>query len=346
MLTAYLQSLFVLCVLFTCAGATCSWARRQTLAEFAPPVVFQARPSLDLIQQYVNRSLQINSLESNNLKVSGPELAINLSGELKWQRPHNFLFEAYAGTKMMGTAMAAGSNQDMFWLKTQLPPPPTLYFARHDEFENLPGPRQILPVSPLWLREALGVIEMDPSLVHQEPIEQPNGRFEVVSMIPSPRGAYRRHVVLDPRTGVIEETKLYNHAGVLVASAQQTEHQYYSAIDFTLPHKVDVQLQSETGGNKLAFTIEVGFYLINQPLGSTVNPFVPPESSGLTKKNLVTMDGIAATGTPPRYTPETRGSHIPVMPASATVGSPVGNPRDNAWQTPDGRTKRSLFPGF
>ena len=57
---------------FVFGGATC--ARRQTIQEFQPPIVFSNQPTLAEITQHVNRSLAINQLESNNLTVNGPEI--------------------------------------------------------------------------------------------------------------------------------------------------------------------------------------------------------------------------------------------------------------------------------
>ncbi|GIW97748.1 MAG: hypothetical protein KatS3mg111_1081 [Pirellulaceae bacterium] len=299
------QALGILAVMIVTCGATC--ARRQPLTEFAPPPRFDDVPTLAEIIEQVNKSLQIQRLESNTLTISSPEIITNLRGTLRWERPHNFSLEAYPGTRLMGLAFAAGSNEEMFWLQTQMPSPPTLYYARHDEFESQPGPRRILPVSPLWFREALGVVEIDPALSHEGPITRPDGTLEIRSYIPSPRGAYRRHLVLDGRTGVLKQTLLYNHAGRLVATAQQSDHQYYSAVDWSLPHTVDVQLQPDSGP-PLAFHVEVGFYLINEPMSNEAGAYQPPDSTGLVTVDLVQANAqLNGAVSLPRYTPHDSG---------------------------------------
>lgn len=329
-----------LVTLFVSGGATC--ANRQTIPDFAPPVVFEAAPSFEEIVQRINRSYNITRLESYDLTVSGPELAVKLRGQIKWERPHNFLFEAYAGSKLLGTALAAGSNSEMFWLKSQYPPPPVLWVAGHDEFERQQGPRQILPVSPLWLREALGVIELDPNFVHQEPIVRPDGKLEIRSMIPSPRGAYRRDIVVDPKTAVIEQTVLSNHLGVKVAVAHQSEHVYSSVVDYSLPHRIDIQLLPEEGPGKLMFTVEVGNYMLNQADGSSVDAFVPPDATGLTVRNLTQVNSGAASVQSPGYT--AAGPQPLALPGDRARGSLLGTPRSNAWQQPGASSRRSLFP--
>ncbi len=293
--------MLVLLLTFVSGGATC--ARSNSLTEFAPPPRFDQVPTMEQLMEQVNHSLNIQRIESNTLHISSPELITKLRGELRWERPHNLLLEAYPGTRMMGLALAAGSNADMFWLQTQYPPPPTLYYARHDEFESQPGPRRILPVSPLWFREALGIVELDPALAHEGPIARPDGRLEVRSYIPSPRGPYRRHLVVDSETGIILQTHLYNNEGRLVATAQQSAHQYYSAVDYSLPHEVDIQLHPDEGP-VLALHVSVGFYLVNETVANAEAAFQPPDTTGLVTVDLVRANAeIGRAVQPPNYRP-------------------------------------------
>jgi hypothetical protein len=299
---------------FVAGGATC--ARRQTIAEFVPPVVFESTPSLPELTEHINRSLKIQRLESNTLAISSAEMTTRLAGSLAWERPHNFSLRAYPFTEAMGIAFAAGSNAEMFWLQQQMPSPPTIYYARHDQFARQTGPRSILPVSPLWLREALGVVELDPALHHNGPTLRPDGKLEIESYIPSPQGDYRRILVIDAGTATIEQTLLYSHVGALVALAQQSEHQYYSAIDWNLPHRVDVNLQPDEGP-PLAFTIRVEHYLLNESNASGAAAFTPPDPTGLSIKNLAPGGTAppATAPTPPVYTQ----SHAHTTPLYRTL---------------------------
>ncbi len=123
----------LLSVCFVCTGATC--AGRRTISEFAPPVVFSHTPTLEELMAHANHSLAIERIESNTLTITSPDIMAKLSGHLQWERPHNFNLQAYVGSRVFGTALAAGSNSEVFWLQTQTPPPATLYYARHDDFE-------------------------------------------------------------------------------------------------------------------------------------------------------------------------------------------------------------------
>ncbi len=301
----------LLCMCFVTTGATC--ARKRTISEFAPPVVFSQTPTLEQLMAHANRSLAIERIESNTLTISSPDIMAKLSGNMQWERPHNFSLQAYIGSRVLGTALAAGSNSEIFWLQTQTPPPATLYYARHDEFETQPGPRRILPVSPLWLREALGIVEFDPTFEHEGPLVRTDGKLEVRSLIPSPRGAYRRVVIFAPSTGAIEETVLYDQSGKLVARAQQSEHEYYSAIQGSLPHKVIMQLQPDEGP-AMSFTIDVGLFLINQAGNAQTTAFTLPDATGLSTIDLVQAN--ARLDQPLAVPPVYRSSNAEAYPAS------------------------------
>lgn len=290
------------------SGATC--ARRQVIAEFAPPVLFSTTPTLPELSEHINRSLAVERLESNTMLISSPDLAAKLSGSLAWERPHNFSLQAYPGTRLLGLAFAAGSNSNEFWLQQQMGGPPTLYYANHNDFENQQGPRQMLPVSPLWLREAMGVVELDPAMEHVGPRVMPGAdnknKLVIESYIPSPRGPYRRVLVLDAQTATIEQTLLYDRAdanGKLIAFAQQSGHQYYSAVDWSLPHKVNIQLQPDQGP-PLAFSVEVEHYMVNEAASTDPKAFTLPDASGLTTVNIAPGRGPAqaAAAAPPIYT--------------------------------------------
>ncbi len=290
--------LILFCVCFVSGGATC--ARRRPHSEFQPPVVLRETPTLQQLVDHTNQSFAVQRIESNSLTITSPGLTGNLSGNLQWERPHNFNLQAYMGSQALGTVLAAGSNSEMFWLQTKMPPPATLYYARHDEFESQLGPRHILPVSPLWLREALGIIEFDPSFEHQGPTVRSDGRLVVNSFIPSPRGPYRRVVVFAPNTLVVEETTLYDQSDKLVARAQLSEPEYFSAIKTSLPHKVIVELIPDDG-DTLSFTIDVGFYLLNQTANPQTTAFTMPDSTGLSTVDLVQAN--AQIGQPPATVP-------------------------------------------
>lgn len=307
----------VLLMLFPCGGATC--ARRRPMAEFTPPIVFQEKPTLDQLVEKLNRTQSIERLNCGTVSLSSAEVSTELSGNLSWHRPSDFRLQAYPGaTRMLGDALDAGSNEEAFWLLTKVPGQPhTLFYAQHAQFDVQTGPRRILPVSPLWIREALGVIEFDPSGQHEGPIERADGKVEIRSQIPSPRGTYQRIVIVEPTRATVQQLVLMDPDGKVVASAQQSDHQFYPSVDVSLPHRVDLQLQA-SDGPVMAFTLRIGFYTLNEATGNEALRFVMPNASGLSVVDLVQANaGIGPVSSVPSQVPD----------RSAARSSPLGNYR-------------------
>ena len=275
-------------IFMVCGGATCA-RKRSLIPEFNPPPVFtQGTPTLEQVLLQTNHSIAIQSLSSNSLTITSPEIPFALNGHFRWERPDKFRLETKMLSSALGAQLAAGSNSDLFWLQTSRPSP-TIFYARHDEFEAQQGSRHVLPVSPLWLREAFGVIDLDPMGSHHGPTTRADGKLELVSQIESLRGGYKRVLVMAPTTATLEETYLYDAAGKLIASARMSQHQFYSSVQWSLPHQVQVQLMPDVG-ETIAFTVDVGYYQINEP--SAANSFAFPDTTGLNTVDLVRINGV------------------------------------------------------
>ncbi len=303
----WLLCLVMLC-LFPCGGATCNKYRRPD--HLRPPMVFEKEPTLEELIAHLNRTSQIERLNSNNVTLSTPGAPIKLSGDLSWHRPSNFRLQAYPGTRVMGDALDAGSNADQFWLLTKLPgESPMLYHASHQEFEMQPGPRRVLPVSPLWIREALGIVEFEPGGHHEGPIKRSADKLvEIRSIIPTHRGSYKRTVVIEPTHALIRQVILKDPSDKMVASATLSEHIPETIIDASLPHRVDLQMQPDAGmqpdmGQVLAFTIEIGSYIINDQSGNEVQRYAMPDAGGYQSIDLVQLNANLGQATAPISTP-------------------------------------------
>ena len=301
--------LLLLLALFPCGGATCHKYRRTP--DFLPPIVFEKPPSLEELIAHLNRTSGIERLNSGTVTLSTPGTSMKLAGNLSWHRPTDFRLQAYPGTtRLMGDALDAGSNAEQFWLLTKLPgESPMLYYASHQQFDMQPGPRRVLPVSPLWIREALGVIEFEPGGHHEGPITRSADKLvEIRSIIPTHRGSYKRTVVVEPTHATVRQVILKDPEDRMVASATLSDHVYYSAIDASLPHRVDLQMQPDTGmqpdaGQVLAFTIEIGSYLLNDTSGNEAQRYVMPESGGYQAIDLAQLNANLGQAAPPISSP-------------------------------------------
>ena len=268
-----------------CCGATC--IPKRTLSEFQPPILFETPPQLPELAAAINRSSAIEQLSSPAVTVRLPDLPA-LSATLDWQRDANFRMKGGV-SRLTGTDFDLGSNPNIFWMSSRHDLQPTLYYARHDLFASQMQ-RQVLPVSPLWLVEALGVVTLNPDLVTEVPQQAPDGLIHIASSVPSPIGNYRRTLHVDPKEGTVRQILLNDPSGRLLASALLSEHQYYSTVQTSLPHRSEVQLMP-IGGSPLALQLEVGFYRVNDDAAIDPEKFASPPPDGF---RIVDLAGLNA----------------------------------------------------
>jgi hypothetical protein len=292
---------FVLCVsilgmLFCTTGATCLPKRK--LPDFQPTPIFQTPPTVDQLVEVLNRSNGIQSLQSNSVSVRVNN-EISLSSNLTWQRLRNFRMTAtVAGFK----GFDLGSNQDAFWMTMRNGMTPELIYAQHGPFEAQAN-RRMLPVSPMWLVEALGVIALDPYQMIQAPVTRADGMLEITTNVESPIGIYQRTIVVDPRFGFTRQLFLKDPTGRVVAIAQQSKHEHYSAVQMSLPHQIKVQL-IPAFDPPIELDVTIDSYVVNGMTGAPSSQFTFPNTNGYTVTNLVDLNnGMSGAAAPPQVAP-------------------------------------------
>jgi hypothetical protein len=265
--------MWVLCILFTTTGATCL-PKRRLASDFQPQPVFESPPTLEQLTEVLNRTRNVQSLQSNSVSVTlNNERAVNTN--MTWAREKKFRMTA----SVAGIAgLDIGSNEEAFWLTVKnFATTPEIYIARHDEFESQ-ADRRVFPVSPVWLVEALGVADLHPSTLVQQPVTRADGLIELTSAVPSPIGNYTRTLVVDPKYGTSRYVYLFDPTRRLVATAQQSKHQYYPSIQTSLPHQVKVQL-IPVQDSPMELDISIGAYLVNGLAADNMTQFMMPETS-------------------------------------------------------------------
>jgi hypothetical protein len=292
----------LLFLLFTTTGATCF--PKRSLNEFAPPVIFANTPDVSQISEVLNRTRAIQQLQSNAVSIRSPVFP-KLTAKMVWERPRRFRMTGGLSS-MTGTDFDLGSNDEIFWMATRQGPQPSLHFARHDQFA-MQMERQVLPVSPDWLVEALGIIELDPNTVIGTPYVQAQGLLEIESTVASPIGLYRRTILVDPKSAVVRRVLLRDPSGRLLATALLSDHKSYSTYQVTLPHTVQAQL-IPAGGPPIDLTLNIGYYTINDNQGQDPNRWTPPNSAGYQLIDLVGQNvGNVNAVRPAEYQPATLG---------------------------------------
>jgi hypothetical protein len=292
-------------------GATC--ARRDATIPFPPPpIVLNETPTLDELATIVNRTNAISQLSSNSATVtvlSMPKVPRLTNSTLHLQRDRQFRLRASLPI-LLGAGVDMGSNDEVFWFEVPEGIGKTLYYARHDQYQQQLD-RAILPVDPTWVMDALGLVRIDPTAVVDGPLLRQDGKLEVRSTIDMPDGVYQKVCFIDAGGGFVTDQLLYGPRGKLIAQSQASRHVYYDQVQCPLPHQVELTL-SPAIGPPLAMRIEVGNYAVNQLLSGDPNLFAMPQSAS-NAVDLTTLSAPAAT--PP-----------PSGPSSYSVSNPVGYP--------------------
>jgi len=283
---------------FVASGATC--VPKRSIPEFQPQPMFSGAPSTDQIVEALNRSRGIQSLQSNFVTVN-PNKMRSLDASLVWQRERRFRVSGGI-SRMMGNNFDVGSNDEWFWMAVRDGMNPQLVIARHHEFEAQ-SQRRILPVSPLWIVEALGVISIDPQQLMGPPVQRPDGLIELSTLSPSPTGTVTRTIVVDPKFGYTRQLLLRDPSGRLVATANQSDHEYYPSIGMSLPHRVVIQL-APVLDPPIEIDITIGKYAVNSLDPNQTTGFEPPHSAGYQVIELVQYSqGLSQAVTPIQVTP-------------------------------------------
>lgn len=268
-------------VLFVSGGATC--ARRPAPAAFPPPpIVFSETPSLEEVLQVVNRTANVTQLSTNSASVEVTSMSglPRLSATMNVQRDRNFRLRASIPF-LLGTGLDMGSNNETFWFEVpNTAVSKTLYYANHNQYRQTLD-RAILPVDPTWVMDSLGLVQVDAATVVAGPTVRPDGKLELQTAVTSPAGVYQRVLFIQKDAGYVTDQFLYAPSGNLVAQSQATNHQYYSAQQVALPHRVDLNLAPAVGP-PLSMRIDIGDYTINQLLSGDPNLFVMPTSASQT----------------------------------------------------------------
>lgn len=311
-----------------CGGATCS--RRPAANPFPapPPVNWEATPTLEQITTAINRTSVVTQLSTNTATIdvtSMPQVP-KLSATVNIQREKDFRLKANLPL-LLGQGLDMGSNQSVFWFEVPERLGKTLYYARHDQYQQQLS-RSILPVSPAFVTDALGLVQVNPASVIEGPTIQPDGKIRIRTSNLTPVGPYQRVLLVDRSAGFVTDQMVYDPSNQLVAQSTATNHVYYDAQQVILPHRVQLSLKP-TVGEPLAMQIDISSYIVNQLLSSDPQLFTMPTGAS----QSVDLAGAGASGVLPGG-----GNSIPSGSNPTIRDSTVSNQLSAAWPT-SGPTK-------
>ncbi len=276
-----MQCLLIASFTLVAGGATC--LPKRSIPDFQPVPLFNTPPNVEQLAEAVNRSRNVQSLQSNSVTVKvGNQNSINTN--VTWSRPKRFRLTASVFGGLGGVDI--GSNDEVFWMAIRDGGQPSMFFARHSEFETQTD-RPVLPVSPEWLIQAMGVCELDLARIDPQrpPRTRPDGMVEFTTVEPTPIGMYYRTLAVDPKYGFCREVLLYDPSLRLVAQAKQFKHEYYASVQTSLPHQVKVQLLP-SGSEPLELDIAIASYVVNGLSPDNVRQFDMPSMQGYRTEDL------------------------------------------------------------
>ncbi|MGY8768928.1 MAG: hypothetical protein ACKVH8_10955 [Pirellulales bacterium] len=261
------------------------------------PVVFAQAPTLESLIAHVNSNTQrIQSLEAEGASISVQGFP-SIRASISMAPPKSF--RLIGETSITGQLIDLGSNNQEFWAWSKVGDWPGQLYARHDQFQNTAA-RQMLPVEPSWISQALGLAYFDPNDRHQGPYPTQDGKMEIRSTVTSPSGQLTKVTVIDPTYGWVTQQHVYDSNGQTLASALASDHRYDPAIAASLPHQVDINLPPA----QMRMAITVYGYRYNH-LTPDDNRWLRPQRSDTPSINLANPNLV------PGAMPPIQGSPYP-----------------------------------
>lgn len=213
--------------------------------------------TLDDVLASVNQNTEkITSIYSEHATISGRDVP-TLSALVAAERPGRFRLRAK--TAFAGPEIDLGSNPELFWFWVRRNDPPAVYYCRHSQFPES-NVRQMLPVEPQWLIEALGLVTLDPADIQRGPIRRPDGHIEIHTMFPEAPEKPRKITVIDEARGYVLQQHVYDLQGQRLASAVARNHRRDAETNAALPEAVDIEWPPA----EFALTIELRDVEINR----------------------------------------------------------------------------------
>lgn len=296
--------MWLLCAvsLISLSGASCP----QMVQQYRLPAVSaQARAlTLDELALRINEnSNRVQTLSSTSATLSGHQFP-TLHARIALERPRRFRLLAEK-TGFTGAELDLGSNDELFWFWVKRSEPPALYYCRHELFE-MSAARQVFPVEPEWLLDAMGLVQINPAEVTYGPSPVGNARLRVEMTTLRHDGPRRRVIVFDEPAGHVVEQHVYDANGQLVATAKLSGHTRDAASGAILPKVVEIQWPT----SQFDMRIQLNDVSVNQLKGDPVELWSKPEYRGWAEVDLA--DPRTRLSVPTAHTadlmPETPGA--------------------------------------
>ena len=279
--------LFASCILLLLSQTGCQVFNRFR-AQSSVPVVFQTAPDqYNLLQHLQSQSERAQQIEAD-VKVSMDGMP-SLRGTMAVERPDNLRLKAgLMGLTEMGVDV--GSNQELFWVWSKVSTvnnPSAIYFARHADYQSS-SMRQVIPLEPQWIIDALGLVDFSPADQHTGPFVRADGQLEIRSTIATPQGPTIRVCIVDPSRGFISQQAFYDKANQLVAYVNSTCHQFDPESGVSLPRRIELFVR-QPDGKTMKLAIDANSYRVNSIYGDKSRLWSMPNPGDVQIVNIATL---------------------------------------------------------
>jgi hypothetical protein len=279
-----------------------------------PPEAFTETPTLEDVVYVVNANTQrVHRLQTENATLRVDRFPAPLNANLAYEQPRKFRLRAQL-SQFTGRELDMGSNDELFWFWIRRDEHPSVYFARHDEFAISPA-RDLIPIEPSRLIDALGLVYLDPNARYVGPIEHDAATVELRSRLASPRGDMTRVLLIDRKYGWTAQQHYYDANGQLLLSARSSRHRFYPDDAVTMPHHIEVTVMPGQP-SQLTFDVEVGSYVINRQLSDSAERWSMPTIEGYPSVDIADPQfrpPVAEIGTQFRTLPTRDGLTAPYV---------------------------------
>ena len=180
-----------------------------------------------------------------------------------------------------GAELDLGSNDEFFWLWIRRNQPPAMFVGRHDQFA-VSSARQIIPVEPEWLLEAVGLARIDTTQPVEGPMPVGNQRLQLRSHQLSALGDLTKVTVVDAWDGAVLEQHLYDSLGHRLATALTSRHKRDPISGASLPRSIEIQWP--TAG--MSFNLDVTDWAVNTIAPDNVMLWTKPTYQGYPELDL------------------------------------------------------------
>jgi hypothetical protein len=267
--------------LFCASGATCP--QFVNTYGVSQPRVLPPAPTLnDVIAAINSNSAKIQSLSTDDAKISAPFMP-SLRAHLFLDRPRRF--RLLGETSFFGPEVDLGSNDEMFWFWIKRSPQPAVFYCRHDQFETSLA-RNMLPVEPEWVIEALGIVTVDPNAQHSALVQSGQGRLRFETPIDTVHGHMTKLTEVDESQGWITAQHLYDGQRRLVASILASNHGREPVSGVVLPSRIELQTQGTATAPQFSMRLDLKNVRVNQLPAKQQQLWTLPNYPGTTPINL------------------------------------------------------------